>query len=536
VSDRSILYRGLGAIGLILVSVILILPSFLDPVPSWLSFVEENKVGLGLDLQGGTHLILSVDVDEAVRSYVDVNAEQLRRDLRDEDVRSPRVRRTGDIVATVSVPEEFAGTLQQVLEERFPYFESQDSRVEDGRAIRDLALIEAEIQRIHQSAVEQSLETIRNRIDQLGVAEPVIQRQGKERVLVQLPGLDDPERALDIIGKTAQLEFKAVAEDQTPLARGLSDPSAIPEGMEILYQRSRDPISGQMLRPEPLLIEKKVLMTGDALAHAEVRIGSQFNYPIVALEFTSDGAVQFDAVAAKMVGRRLAVILDDTVYSAPNIRQSSYGGSAVIEGAFGDDEAHDLALVLRAGALPAPVQVLEKRAVGATLGKDSIRAGALAMSVGFAIVVVFMAIYYKGAGVIADIALILNLCLILGSMALLQATFTLPGIAALVLTVGMAVDGSVIIFERIREELRLGKSPRAAVDGGFGKALMTILDANITTFIAAVVLFQFGTGPIKGFAVMLTIGIIWSVVTVVFVSRVMFDFLVTSRKVSALSI
>ncbi len=532
-SDRSILYRGLGAIGLILVSVILILPSVLDPVPSWLSFVEENKVGLGLDLQGGTHLILSVDVDEAVRSYVDVNAEQLRRDLRDEDVRSPRVRRTGDIVATVSVPEEFAGTLQQVLEERFPYFESQESRVEDGRAIRDLALIEAEIQRIHQSAVEQSLETIRNRIDQLGVAEPVIQRQGLKDILVQLPGIQDPDRAKALIGRTAVLEFKMVRDPiGAPYASG---DQPLPAGTEVLYELVKGEL-GERARGPALLIESRTLMTGDVITDARVRPGELPNSRIVSIDMNSRGARLFEEITGSSVNRQLAIILDDTIYSAPRIQERIPGGRAIITGAFTAEEARDLAIVLRTGALPAPVSIAEERTVGPTLGADSIRQGFQSFVVGGVLVLIFMVIYYKFAGVLADMALVLNVVFLVAMLAALGATLTLPGIAGIVLTLGMAVDANVLINERIREELRLGKTARAAVEAGYERALPAILDSNITSFLSGIILFQFGSGPIKGFAVTLCIGLASSVFTAVVLTRLVYDYRLSRGRMETVSI
>lgn len=488
---------------------------------------------LGLDLQGGIHLVLRVEADKAIENRLDRLAEDMTRQAKEQKVEVASIVRdgTGGLVAR-GVSADGEQKLQELIQEDF-YGLTPNAVVGDTM---NITLSDPEKQRIRDYAVDQSLETIRNRVDQLGLTEPVIQRQGNQRILVQMPGLDNPERALDIIGKTAQLEFKVVATDQSRLADAVMDPAKVPEGMELLYERRRDPATGRALKSEPLLVEKKVLMTGDALANAEVRISTRMNFPIVGLDFTAEGARQFDAIAAAIVGRRLAIILDGTIYSAPSIKQAHYGGKAIIEGSFTDEEARDLALVLRAGALPAPVKILEKRAVGATLGHDSIQAGTRAMAIGFSAVVIFMIFYYKASGIIADLTLMLNVALIIASMSMLQATLTLPGLAGLVLTVGMAVDGNVIIYERIREELRLGKAPRAAVEAGYSKALSTILDANITTLIAAVVLFQFGTGPVKGFAVTLSIGIVWSVITVVFASRVIFDWLVTSRRVQTLSI
>ncbi|RLA81595.1 MAG: protein translocase subunit SecD, partial [Deltaproteobacteria bacterium] len=373
--------------------------------------------------------------------------------------------------------------------------------------------------------------TIRNRVDQFGVAEPEIARQGTDRILVQLPGEKDPERAKSLIGKTAMLEFKLLDE-----GHDLRDALAgnVPPGSVILYQRKRDPATGAV-RKIPYLVKEKTLLTGEALKDARVAF-DQFNRPYISLTFTPHGAKEFERITGENVGKRLAIILDGTVYSAPVIKERISGGRAVIEGDFTLEEAHDLAIVLRAGALPAPVRILEERTVGPSLGKDSIDRGIRAIILGGVLVVLFMAFYYRWAGLVADFALGMNLLVVLAVMVLFRATLTLPGIAGLVLTVGMAVDANVLIFERIREELRLGKTPRAAVDAGYSKALLTILDAQITTLIAAVVLYQFGTGPIRGFAVTLSVGIIASLFTAVMVTKTIFDLVLSKRQVRELKI
>ncbi len=532
-NDRSIRYRALLVFALLLLSGLYLLPSLVSPLPGWLSFIADSKVSLGLDLQGGTHLILSVDIDEAVESYVDVNAEQLRRDLREEGVRSPRVRRTGPTVATVSVPADGADALQEVLDERFPYFIAGPANTADGRIVRELTLQEDEVRRIHQSAVEQSLETIRNRIDEFGVSEPVIQRQGVRDILVQLPGIQDPERAKDLIGRTAVLEFKMVRD---PIGEPYSTgDKQLPAGTEVLYELKKN-AAGERGRGAALLTESRVLMTGDVITDARVRPGELPNSRIVSIDMNSRGARLFEEITGSNVNRQLAIVLDDTIYSAPRIQERIPGGRAIITGSFTAEEARDLAIVLRTGALPASVSIAEERTVGPTLGADSIRQGFLSFVVGGVLVLIFMLIYYKFAGVLADTALILNVVFLVAMLAGLGATLTLPGIAGIVLTLGMAVDANVLINERIREELRLGKTARAAIEAGYERALPAILDSNITSFLSGIILFQFGSGPIKGFAVTLCIGLVSSVFTAVVLTRLVYDYRLSRGRMETVSI
>lgn len=532
-NERSILYRGLLAIGLILLAGVYLLPTFVSPLPSWLGFMEDKRVSLGLDLQGGTHLILSVDLEEAVRSYVDVNAEQLRRDLREEGVKGPHVRRSGDSAVTATVPEDGAAALQKVLDERFPYFVTESTSTSDGRVVRELSLAEDEIERIRQSAVDQSLETIRNRIDQFGVSEPVIQRQGQRDILVQLPGIQDPDRAKDLIGRTAVLEFKLVRDPNgAPYSSG---ERPLPAGTQVLYELQKGQL-GERGRGSPLLVESRTLMTGDVIVDARVRPGDLPNSRIVSIDMNSRGARLFEEITSENVNRQLAIILDDTIYSAPRIQERIPGGRAIITGSFTADEARDLAIVLRTGALPAPVAIAEERTVGPTLGADSIRRGIQSFIVGGVLVLLFMVFYYRFAGVLADLALVLNVVFLVAMLAGLGATLTLPGIAGIVLTLGMAVDANVLINERIREELRLGKSPRAAIEAGYDRALPAILDSNITSFLSGIILFQFGSGPIKGFAVTLCIGLVSSVFTAVVLTRVVYDYRLSRGRMETVSI
>jgi preprotein translocase subunit SecD len=380
-------------------------------------------------------------------------------------------------------------------------------------------------------ATDQALETIRNRIDQFGVNEPYITTQADNRILIQLPGLKDPDRAIKLIGKTAQLEFKLVDEENFV---GDTIKGNIPAGDEILYQVTTD-YNGATTRKE-WLVKKRTLLTGKYITDASVKLDSQYGDPYVRLSFDRRGARIFEKITGDNIEKRLAIILDDNVYSAPVIRDRISGGTAVIENIGSTDEARDLKIVLRAGALPAPVKILEQRLVGPSLGQDSIDQGINAMVLGGALVVLFMIIYYGLSGLIAVFALVLNTLLIAAGLAAFGATLTLPGLAGIILSIGMAVDANVLIYERIREELRIGKTLRGAVETGYERATITIFDSNLTTLITAVILFQFGTGPVKGFAVTLTIGIIANFITAVYVTRVIFDYLVINLNWKKISI
>ena len=367
-----------------------------------------------------------------------------------------------------------------------------------------------------KDAPQRALEVIRNRIDQFGVLEPVIQLQGNDRLLVQLPGITDRERAKEIIGRTAHLEFRMVSDDPDLIKRATSGEEIL--GFEVKTMDTRDG------KKETLVLEEDAAFTGDMLVDATTEFSQQgFGQPYVSLELNEKGAEIFSEVTGANVGRRLAVVLDGEIYTAPVIRERIPSGRAQITGSFSVQEAKDIALILRAGALPAPVNIIEERSVGPALGKDSVQKGIHAIIIGGIGVLVFMAIYYLIAGVIADFALVLNILIITGALSYFGATLTLPGIAGLVLTIGMAVDANVLIFERIREESKLGKSLRAAIHAGYDKAFWTILDANVTTLITALILFQFGTGPVRGFATTLSIGIIASMFTALVVTRLIMD-------------
>jgi protein-export membrane protein SecD len=369
-----------------------------------------------------------------------------------------------------------------------------------------------------KEAVDRAIEIMRNRVDGMGLKEPLIQREGDNYIVVQLPGDKDPDRTQRTIGATAQLAFKLVsdrynASDYVDASGNTREP--LPDGVELMFDRDTK---------EPMLIETPLLMTGEMLSDAQVDFsGSQFGEPEIAFDLTPAGGDLFASITEENVKRRLAIILDGVVQSAPVIKDRIGGGRGVITGQFTVDEAKDLALVLRSGALPAPLQVVNKYVVGPTLGADTIRAGFLAAVFGTLAVLLYIGFYYRVSGLIADLALIFNLVFLMGALAAFGATLTLPGIAGIVLTLGMSVDSNVIIFERIREELRLGKTVRASVDAGYKHAFWTIFDSHVTSLITALVLFQFGTGPIKGFAITLSLGVSISMFTALFVSKAVFD-------------
>jgi preprotein translocase subunit SecD len=491
-----------------------------------------RQIILGLDLQGGMHLVLEVDTQKAVESNVERIAQDIKERLKKKRIRNVKVDRVeGTKITTLARDEETVSKVRELLEDEFDYLRATETTVNDSVTFT-MAIPESESEEIGKLAVDQALEKIRNRIDEFGVSEPDIRRQGKNRILLQLPGIKDPQRAKDLIGRTAQLEFKLV--DETGNVEAALNGN-IPPGRQVLYQVDEDPKTKQVRR-SPYLLKKRTLLTGDYLTDARVQIDSQYGNPYVSLEFDKKGARIFERVTGENVGKRLAIVLDDRVASAPTIRDKISGGRAQITGQFTMDQARDLAIVLRAGALPAPVEILEERTVGPSLGTDSINKGLISMGIGGLLVIVFMLLYYRGAGIIADFVLVLNVILIAGALAAFKATLTLPGIAGIILTIGMAVDANVLIFERIKEELSLGRTPRAAVDAGYSRAALTILDANMTTLIAAAVLFQFGTGPVQGFAVTLSSGVIASMFTALILSRILFDTILLNRKVKTVSI
>lgn len=539
----------------IMVSITTIVPSFYQDTPDWWKkYMAPEGLRLGLDLQGGMHLVLKVNREKAAENTLELAATNLKDSLSEESITA--VRTTSGSKDTIIFTLPNTGALEKV---KAIINEDEDikARIEknEGSFPRIfLSLTKKKLDYIENNAVEQSLEIIRNRIDQFGVAEPVIIRQGEDEIVIQLPGIRDPDRAMELIGQTAQLQFKVVAEapginldeliskavdsgqwqEGEPMRKlNRAVESLLPADTSIYLEREIDKTTKQEFT-RPILLENKILMTGDMIKNAQVRIGGTFNEPYVSLDMTSRGGKVFAKLTEKYTGRRMAIVLDDMVRSAPVIREKILGGSAQITGSFSHEEASDLAIVLRVGALPAPVDIIQNMTVGASLGQDSIDKGLTSGIFGAILVLGFMIIYYRLSGIIANSALILNILFLFAGLAILNATLTLPGIAGIVLSIGMAVDANVLIFERMREEYSLGKSVKSSIDGGFSKALWTIVDSQVTTLITAMALFLFGTGPIKGFAVTLSLGIIFNLFTALFCSRLFFDSLASLKAIKKL--
>jgi preprotein translocase subunit SecD len=510
----------------------------------WKQIMPHRGIVLGLDLQGGLHLEYEVEGEKAVQIQADRYAFSLKeflaknKELAEKEIKTDVTMRGAEIIVTPVNTE-----VMDLIERDFRVIELIGSKEKLIYKIKG-----SEARRIADDAADQALETIRNRIDQFGVAEPTIVRQGENEIVVQLPGVQDPKRAIELIGKTAQLEFKMV-DDEAPVAAEIPQAivpgeeelfmkqfaEKIPEGDQILFENKMNEETGEIIGKIPYLLKSHAAVTGDLLNDARVSINA-YGEPYVSIEFNAAGAKIFEEVTGENIGKRLGIVLDNTVYSAPVIRDRIAGGSAMIEGYFTDEEAKDLSIVLRAGALPAPMKMLQNVTVGPSLGRDSIEAGKIAGIIGTIAVVLFMVFYYRLSGVIADVALFFNVILLLGAMASLNATLTLPGIAGIILAIGMAVDSNVLMFERMREELRAGKTPAAAVDSGYNKAFWTIFDSHVTTLITAAVLFQFGTGPIKGFAITLSLGVSINLFTALIGTKTVFDILMSKGKMRRLSI
>ena len=484
-----------------------------------------NKVNLGLDLQGGMYLDIEIKTEEAVKEIVRRTAVELEDLLIDNQVDFVEVRQANDSI----ILEMEAG--RKVNLDVPPYKRFLDQFIQNQeRDLTYLTLKADEVDQILESSVDQALEVIRNRIDSLGISEPSLQKQGEDNIIIQLPGLKDRDRAIELIGTQAVLQFQIVNNNATP--------NTYNRLTEVLkYEEVWDKTTGKLISKRPYVLNKKILMTGEFIRDARVRIDSRDNSPYVALSFDSIGADVFAKITQRNVGRNMAIVLDNKVQSAPVIREAITGGEASISGQFTVEEAETLKIVLKSGNLPAPIEIREERTVGASLGEDSVKQGMNSLMIGSVLVLIFMVIYYRLAGIFAAIALIFNVMIIISILGLFGATLTLPGMAGIVLTIGMAVDANVLIFQRIREELIRTENPRAAIQEGFGKAFRTILDANVTTLFAALALLQFGTGPIKGFAVTLSIGIIASMFTAIIVTRFFFDlFYLSKTKLKKVSI
>src|SRR5579885_238168 len=498
---------------------------------SWLLAAMTDRIHLGLDLKGWTHLILQVQVNDAVTAESDRAVEQRKaemttRKIASAHVTNPDPANAPDRIVIKGVPPEATTELRNLVQDRLPEYDA-NSGAENSWV---LTMKPQPLAELKTRAVQQAIETIRNRVDKLGVSEPVIQEHGlgDYQILVQLPGVDDPARVKEIMQSTAMLEIRQALNNGTPYkdeqAALAANNGVLPDNSVLMHGRN----IGAAGEDSVYIISRVSAVAGHDLREARVGRNANTNMPEVNFFLTAEGGRRFSNFTSQHVGDYLAVVLDNKVMEVAVIK-SEIGDSGVIEGRFTDQQAKDLALILNSGALPAGIKYLEERTVGPSLGADSIRSGVQAAVVGMLAVLVFMLVYYHGAGINADVALILNLIILLGFLGFSGATLTLPGIAGVILTVGMGVDSNVLIFERIREELRNGKTPPSAVDQGFAHAWIPIVDTHVTTIVSAFILFIFGTGPVKGFAVTLTFGLLANLFTAVFVSRVIFDY-VLSRK------
>jgi preprotein translocase subunit SecD len=505
-------------LAIIVASIIASLPNLfgserLQSMPSWF---PKNQVSLGLDLQGGSHLLLEVDLAALEAEHLETLLDSIRVSLRRVQIGYTNLV-VKDGAASVEIRDP-----AQIEQARTLISEAGDGIevTADGPLIA-ARFSEAALGQLRSRAVDQSVEIVRRRIDEFGTKEPTIQRQGADRILVQVPGDKDPDRLKKALGTVAKLTFRFVEEN---VSAQDAQAGRLPPGTEVL------PAEGGRVE----VVQKRVMVSGENLVDAQATF--QDAQPVVSFRFDSVGARRFGDATRENVGRRFAIVLDNKAISAPVIREPILGGSGIISGSFTVESAQDLALLLRAGALPAPLNILEERTVGPGLGADSIEAGKIACILGAVLVMAFMVAAYGLFGVFANLALVVNVLIIIAAMSMLQATMTLPGIAGIVLTMGMAVDANVLIYERIREEARAGRGPVMAIDAGFRRAFTTILDSNLTTVIAAVLLFQFGTGPVRGFAVTLTIGILASMFTAIMLTRLMVVTWLRRRRPSAVPI
>ena len=510
-------------------AIIFSLPNFLskDLVNNSLSFMKSGEIRLGLDLQGGSYLLLRVESESLQTDRLNSLSDELRLAMRSA---SPRI---GYKNLKVSGTELIFTLINNEEESRVKdLIDSIDKELifnKDSYNNIILSMSEDKIKEIRDYAILQSIEIIRRRVDEVGTNEPLIQRQGDERILVQLPGLDDPERIKKLLGKTARMNFRLVNETAS-IEESLS--GRVPPGSDLLFEI--DERTGE--KSIPYVIYKRIGVSGEQLVDANPTM-DQNNQPVVSLRFDTSGSRKFGELTSKNVGKRFAIVLDGEVISAPVIREAITGGSGQISGNFTFESASDLSVLLRAGALPAPLTILEERSVGPSLGKDSINAGMYAALISIILVIIYMVIIYGARfGVAANISLMVNILLIIALLGVLDATLTLPGLAGIALTVGMAVDANVLIFERIREESRSGRSDIGAIDNGFKEAFRTIVDANITTLLAALILFQFGSGPVKGFAVTLALGVITTMFSSLLLSRGIITFWYNKFKPTSLNI
>ncbi|MBR0872605.1 protein translocase subunit SecD [Bradyrhizobium tropiciagri] len=510
-------WKALAIIITALVVCLCAVPNFFpeSQVKTWPAWAQRRLV-LGLDLQGGSYLLLEVDGNYVKKERLDAVRDDVRRVLRDAKIAYTGLATRNDAVEVRITRDTEAQTalsklrdLAQPIGGLMGSSGQRDLEVTDaGGGVIRLTVTQAAMLDRMRKTIEQSIQIVERRVNELGTVEPVIQRQGADRILVQVPGLQDPTRLKELLGKTAKMEFRMV---DTSVSPDQAQQGRVPPDSELLTSASPPPV--------PYVVKKQVLVSGGDLTDAQPGFDQRTGEPIVSFKFNTSGARKFAQATSENVGLPFAIVLDNKVISAPVIREPITGGQGQISGSFTVQSANDLAILLRAGALPAPLTVVEERTVGPGLGQDSIEKGELAAYVGSILVIVFMLVTYRLFGVFANIAVVINVAMIFGLLSLLNATLTLPGIAGIVLTVGIAVDSNVLIYERIREELRGGRNAISAIDAGFKRALATILDSNITTFIAAAVLFYIGTGPVRGFAVTLGIGIITTVFTAFTMTR-----------------
>ena len=492
--------------------------------PQWLAAIGAKPMYLGLDLRGGVHFLLQVDMRAALTKKMDAFANDIRGALRDKRIQYSGVAREGQSVVVRFRDRALRDKAVTELERVTADLELRT--VDDGSDSRIVGVLKPEAQRRTQDfALQQNITTLRNRVNELGVAEPIIQQQGADRVVVQLPGVQDTAKAKDILGRTATLEVRLLEEDKMdPATLQAAAAGQVPFGTELYYERNGAPV----------LVKRQVVLTGDRINDAQPGFDSQTGEPAVHISLDGTGARIFQQVTRENVGRRMAILLFEKgkgeVVTAPVIRQEIGGGRVQISGRMTTREANDVALLLRAGALAAPMEIIEERTVGPSLGADNIKRGFTSMWWGFAAIAAFMIMYYRLFGVISVVALATNLLLLIALLSMLQATLTLPGIAAIALTLGMAIDANVLINERIREELRNGNTPQASITTGYDRAWNTILDSNVTTLIAGIALFAFGSGPIKGFAVVHCLGILTSMFSAVMVSRGIVNLVYGSRR------
>ncbi len=543
-------------------AVLCVIPNFAVDSSKWYAkYLPDSKVQLGLDLQGGIQMMVGVDLNRALLNESERHARDLEEYLRKDGIGFDKIARDfseTEIKVTLSSEGDYS-KFQNFLRDKFNVLEITSS--DSSTRTYTLNIPDARQTEIETQTIKQALETLRNRLDEFGVAEPSIQAKGKDQIVIQLPGLADPTRAREILAQTAQLEFKLVDDQslnqlelQKIVDEGLKSMPAkftpeefnykihdkLPVGTEVLFEEKAD-ITTQETHRTPYLLIRGERISGDLLDDARITTG-QYGEPDVSVHFNPEGTRQFDVLTKKHLHKRLAIVLDGVVRSAPVLQAHITDGRAVITlGSYRPrnelfQEASDLSLVLRAGALPAPIEILSTQAVGPSLGKDSIEKGLSAMMWGLIMIVIFMAIYYRLSGLIANLAVIINIVFVGACLGLLHATLTLPGIAGILISIGMAVDTNIIIFERIRDELRHGKSIKAAIEHGYDRVQLTIIDTHLTAIITGIVLFEFGTGPIKGFAITLIFGLIANYFTALWFTKLFYDWLLNKFEPKTLSI